>query len=153
MVVALVCFAASAGLTQAARDLTYIQMDVNTGRMPPPPDFVEKMLMFVKLNTAESMLQWSTIFAVKFSYMIFFRPLISRVQVLTSSTGFRLVTLRTWWWIVMGILIPSAAIIIFMAIYVCGVFDMTFICESPSLPSSLSQSDRIQQNASRTASS
>ena len=112
MIAAVIFFAGSAGVSQAVRDLLYFQMDVTLGRMLPPPDFADKMLMYTKLNAAEGVLQWSTIFAVKFSYMIFFRPLISRVRVL-----------EIWWWVVLVILVPCAGIAMFMGIYVCAVFN------------------------------
>ena len=113
---AVVFFTASCGTTEAARDLDFIQMEVNSGAALPTPDFPNQMLLYNKLDTAESILQWSTIFAVKFSYMLFFRPLISRVRFL-----------EIWWWCVMAVLIPAAIAAVAMSIYVCPYYDMSFL--------------------------
>jgi hypothetical protein len=122
MIIAVVLFAGSTGITQSARDLNYLQLNVNLGRTPPPADFAVRMLLNNKLNTAEATLQWSTIFMVKFSYMLFFRPLTSRLRFL-----------QIWWWAIIGILTPSFIVIIAVSIWVCGYFDMSFIGGKPDL--------------------
>ena len=136
LIAAVVLFAGSVGLTQRARDLDFIQMDVNTGVAFPSPTFPEDMLLYNKLDTAESMLQWSAIYAVKFSYLLFFRPLISRVKFL-----------ETWWWCVMGIVIPSALACVFMSLWVCPYFDFSFLGQFTVKFSRLI-ADKYQKNAS-----
>ena len=116
MIAAVIFFAASTGVTQATRDLDYLQMSVDIGITLPDFDFPNKMLLYTKLNTAEYMLQWACIFCVKFSYIFFFRPLTSRIR-----------PLQIWWWIMVTIVTPAALVTICLAPWVCPYFDMTFL--------------------------
>ena len=116
LIAAVVIFAASCGITQSVKNLTYEQLDVNTERAPPPRTFAYDMLMYNKLNTAESILQWLAIYSVKFSYLLFFRPLIRRIRYL-----------EIWWWCVLALLVPAGLVSTFMAIWMCPYYDLSFL--------------------------
>lgn len=116
MIAAVIFFAASTGVTQATRDLDYLQMSVAVGITLPDSTFQMKMLLYTKFNTAEYMLQWASIFCVKFSYIFFFRPLTSRIR-----------PLQIWWWIVVAIVTPAALVTTCLAPWVCPYFGMDFL--------------------------
>ena len=70
-----------------------------------PPDFIDEVLWLQKLTYAFLAVTWSAIFAVKFSFLAFFKTLVRRLQCITIY----------WRWVV-GI----TAIV--YALSVCDVF-------------------------------
>ena len=87
-----------------------------------PADFVAQSLLFQKLSDAFLVMTYNVIFAVKFSFLFFFRGLIRRVK-----------TMGVYWWIVAGL---TAAVWAFGAIGVfasCPYFDLRSRACRPSL--------------------
>ena len=75
--------------------LTYINVASNIY----DHDYVNQVIEDEKLQAINTVLFWATIFAVKFSFLAFFKGLISQVD-----------NLERWWWLVFVVTIPSAAI-------------------------------------------
>ena len=98
--------------------IAFIQNDLGLGRLSPAdiPDFSEQMFLEKNVETAASAMVWVTIYAVKYSYMFFFKKLVSRVR-----------RLQIWWWCVMGILIPVSLIGSLFDFSICPVFTPNFL--------------------------
>lgn len=79
------------------------------------------MLVYFKWYNASMVLTWTAIYSVKFSFMFFFRKLVSRVR-----------SLEIYWWAILSILIPSAAFSAFFSFWICTDFSMTYLCEIQS---------------------
>ena len=78
---ALLMLAGGTAVVYKAQDGLYLQTGVTTGTAGfPPPDFLDRMRQVVVLQHASSMLSWAAIFLVKFSFLAFFRKLVSRVR-------------------------------------------------------------------------
>ena len=107
LIVAVLLYSAETGVLDRLRDLSYLQMRVNMGIEIPPPDFGVQMFGYANLDLAASILVWSSIYAIKFSFMTFFLPLMSRVR-----------KIKIWWQIAMGFMVPSAAVSILLGIWV-----------------------------------
>ena len=61
----------------------------NSATLVLPSDFLNQAFRFQKLNDAYLVLTYNTIFAVKFSFLFFFRMLINRVR-----------QMKIYWWLV-----------------------------------------------------
>jgi hypothetical protein len=70
-------------------DSMYISYAVTHGLMIPPPQMIEIGYHFQMWVTVALMCGWTTICAVKFSFLFFFRRLIDRIK-----------SLYIYWWIV-----------------------------------------------------
>lgn len=70
---------------------------VIAGKQLLPPDFMDKALQNVKYAFAGEVLRWTTIFAVKFSFLFYFRGLVRRLPRLTVL-----------WWFTVAICTPVA---------------------------------------------
>ncbi|MCJ1310453.1 hypothetical protein MMC25_004117 [Agyrium rufum] len=79
----------------ASTSLTYIDLVNDIYEQ----DTLDQVFENEKLQAIDTVLFWATIFAVKFSFLAFFRGLINRMSDLTK-----------WWWCVLLITIPSAGI-------------------------------------------
>lgn len=54
----------------------------NPGALPVEPDFMEKVTKYEKYLYSQLTLTWTTIFAVKFSFLCFFRQMVDRMTTL-----------------------------------------------------------------------
>ena len=107
LIVAVFLYITETGVLNKLRDLSYLQMRVDMGVEIPPSDFGEQMDSYANLDLSVSILVWSSIFCIKFSFMTFFLPLMSRVR-----------GIKIWWWIAMALMIPSALVSILLGVWV-----------------------------------
>ncbi|KAL8895006.1 MAG: hypothetical protein Q9207_008335 [Kuettlingeria erythrocarpa] len=90
----------------------YLQQNVQSGAQQPPADLIQQLIHSVKIQDAAVVLLSSTIFAVKLSFMAFFRSLIRRLR-----------KLEIWWWCVLVIVVPSSVMLVISNFITCGYFD------------------------------
>jgi hypothetical protein len=106
---AICCLAPAAALTHTIWDLIYQQVWTGIGWNEPPPDFYAQMLVFEQRILASSALLWAALYAIKFSFLIFFKKLISRVKPLVF-----------FWWAVAGLTGLCALVSIPLGFLVCS---------------------------------
>ena len=94
----------------------YSQIAYSTGAIAPPSDFIESLLVNIKLQNAAVVILTTTIFSVKFSFWFFFRGLTRRLPRLT-----------VWWWCILPFLIIGAAFCIVTNFISCPVFDESIL--------------------------
>ncbi|KAK8078602.1 hypothetical protein PG996_004772 [Apiospora saccharicola] len=82
----------SAVLWEVKADLLYWMYDVQYGRRPPSPDFVPAYATFMPCVFVWSELHPTCLWAVKFSFLVFFRRL-----------GLKVDQHKGWWWAVFAI--------------------------------------------------
>ncbi|KAL8709811.1 MAG: hypothetical protein Q9225_007392 [Loekoesia sp. 1 TL-2023] len=90
----------------------YLQQNVQSGAQAPPPDLIQQLLKSVKIQDAAVVLLSTTLFAVKLSFLAFFRSLIRRLK-----------RLEIWWWVVLAIVIPSSIVLLCSNFITCPYFD------------------------------
>lgn len=102
-----------AGTVTVSLTLPYNQTEVNVaaGIEASPSDLTHRLDLNVKLQDAAAFLLNGSIFAVKFSFLFFFRLLLQR-------TG----KLQTWWRFVFVFTLPCAAICMCTNFMVCPAF-------------------------------
>ena len=107
-----------AGIAFSIKDLVYLQIYVGLGWEKPGPDFFTEMLEFEKRIQVASALTWSSLYAVKFSFLFFFRNLIQRLK-----------PLEVWWWVVLACVIVCGAASIPLAFIICSNFTEGYMRE------------------------
>lgn len=78
------------------------------------PDFNSRILRFQKLSFSASILCWVTIFAVKISYLVFFRQMLDRLK-----------RLMIYWRVTMGIVVVSGLFCICSVYISCPRFGLS----------------------------
>ncbi|MCJ1372174.1 hypothetical protein MMC20_003396 [Loxospora ochrophaea] len=75
LILSVIAFSAGTGVVYLARDTMYLQSEVMLHMVDPAtiPNFRDQMLYSQKLNESSSVLIWTAIFAVKFSFVFFFQ--------------------------------------------------------------------------------
>ena len=117
---------ASAGVLLAARVLIYVQVRLSLGLVTgQTPVLASELLYYHKLEEAASVLLWISIFAVKFSFLFFFRNLIQRVR-----------PLKIWWHVVVGITVVAACTCVPLGFMVCPDFSSSFLGKLLNIPNS-----------------
>jgi len=96
---------------QASRDLSYLVLKVSLGQVLPDASFIPLASDENKYLDSAACLLWASIFSVKVSFLMFFRGLIRRVR-----------KMEIWWWVVMGVVIPSACVCIPLTFIECVDF-------------------------------
>lgn len=91
----------SSGLFFALTGPLYYAEQIQAGLALPSLNFLESIVQTANIAYAAEALAWVTVYAVKFSFLFYFRSLIKRIQ-----------KIMTLWWIVFVICIPTAAIAI-----------------------------------------
>lgn len=113
-----------AGTTLVFIDMPYIylQENVESSRQTPPADFLTQLIRSEKIQDAGTVLLATTIFSVKFSFLLFFRHLLRLQRKLIY-----------YWWFICIILIPSAAVFMFLDFISCDYFDERIVsaCSTP----------------------
>ena len=97
-------------------DPAYLAIAVGLKWTKPPKDFLAQMLEFEKRIQAASALIWIAIYSIKYSFMFFFRKLVSRVRIL-----------GVWWWVVMAVVTLGGLASIPLAFIICSDFTMNYI--------------------------
>ncbi|CAF9924735.1 MAG: hypothetical protein GOMPHAMPRED_003688 [Gomphillus americanus] len=116
---AVIAAAACGGVAYSIRDQIYLQIYVGLGWQAPAADFQDQMLIFEKRIMACSALIWSVIYAIKFSFLAFFRKLVDRVW-----------KLEIYWWIVMAITTACGITSIPLSFIICAHFGNDYITAS-----------------------
>lgn len=93
--------------TVMAHDM-YEMMSVFAGHQPPGPNFLAHLHRYGKSSLASLLLFYSTLWAVKFSFLIFFRRLGKHVR-----------RQRLLWWPIFGFTITSYLVILGITPYRC----------------------------------
>ena len=118
-----------ATLTLIAGDaLLYLYMEVyflsnavSEGRTPPPLHFMQKATNAATYAQFGLLLCWATIFAIKLSFLVYFRALVDRQY-----------KVELWWWFNIVVLIPIAAIMIPSPFITCPHVGQAEICKRPT---------------------
>ncbi|MCJ1472331.1 hypothetical protein MMC13_000978 [Lambiella insularis] len=113
---AVVALCVCAGVAFSIKDLIYLQIYVGLGWEKPAPDFFQQMLEFEKRIQVASALTWSALYAVKLSFLFFFRNLIRRVR-----------ALEVWWWVVLACVIVGGAASIPLSFIICSNFSEAYM--------------------------
>ena len=117
---------ASAGVLLAARVLIYVQVRFSLGLVTEKtPVLLSELLYYHKLEQTASVLLWISIFAVKFSFLFFFRNLIQRVR-----------PLKIWWLVVVGITVVAACTCVPLGFIACPDFSSSFLGKLLNIPDS-----------------
>ena len=118
LVFAVITMTAAMALSHFLLPIAFIQNDLGLHRLSPAdiPNFSGKMFLEKNLETAASAMIWITIYAVKYSYMFFFKKLVRCVR-----------GLQIWWWCVMGMLVPISLIGSLFDFSICPVFTPDFL--------------------------
>ncbi len=107
--VAIATLAGTTGVAYNSHDLFYLQVAATIGALPIPPDFGDKMRVFVRCQQAVSMLVWATIYLVKLSFMVFFYKLVNKVR-----------KLELWWRAVFAAILVAGLVSIPLGWIVCA---------------------------------
>ncbi|MCJ1230794.1 hypothetical protein MMC12_007468 [Toensbergia leucococca] len=102
-----------AGTTMMFLTLPYNQtgQDVGAGVEAPPPDINHQLDMDVKFQDTAVLLLNACIYSVKFSFLFFFRHLLSRTK-----------QLKVWWWCIFIFTIPCAIVCMCTEFIACPAF-------------------------------
>ena len=92
---------------QKRSGLLYLVFDVETGS-PPPPTFLSSLVTFLHAGFAVVFLQLCGLWAIKLSFLVFFRKLIHNV------TG-----ILTWWWCVLIVTVAGWVLSVGIQEYEC----------------------------------
>jgi hypothetical protein len=119
---------ASNALFFAALPDLYLFAAVAAGQSLPPKNFIQAAADTATFAIAAEILSWTTIFAVKFSFIFYFRTLVRRLPRLT-----------VWWRIVIAICVLLAIVSICGALIVCPYVGSEILCQFPLKTSPLPQ--------------
>ena len=132
--IAVVTLIAGTGLMLVNIPYAYLQQQVEAGLQEPPPNFIQTLEQDEKTQDAAVVLVATAIFAVKFSFLFFFRPLLP----LTRKWY------MYWWWLIFLLLIPSALMVMFVDFASCPYFGDAILSKiDPPLPDGLLVRDRL----------
>lgn len=84
LLVACVFLTTAVTLLYVVEPLLYWNMRyfLNPGKIPTPPDLIDKLTDYQRYIYSQLTLAWTTIFAVKFSFLFFFRNMVDRMRML-----------------------------------------------------------------------
>ena len=85
------------------------------GLITPLPSYPQELVGAVFYVILGDVLCWLTIFAVKFSFLFYFRALVRRLP-----------KVERWWWITLAILVPVAITATFGTLIVCAPKQFSF---------------------------
>ena len=113
---AIIAFVAGTVLLYLDVPYIYLQENVEAGLRAAPIDLVSQLIHSIKVQVSANTLLGTTIMAVKFSFLFFFRTLIRRQRRMT-----------TWWWCILAILIPTTPILMFSTLISCPYTDQRIV--------------------------
>ena len=116
LILALCCSLAAWVFFWLMRDLIYLRMEMVLGMKEIEIADIESMLVYYKWYNGSMVLTWTAVYSVKLSFMFFFRKLISSVRFL-----------EIYWWVIMGVLIPTWVFSGFFSFWICTDFTITYI--------------------------
>lgn len=102
------------GLLYAFADSLFLEEALTTSPSSVilPPDFLNQLFRFHKLSDAYLVLTYTSIFAVKFSFLFFFRVLVRRMH-----------KMIVYWWIVVAVTTVAWAVCVISIFLPCTYFD------------------------------
>ena len=106
--VATLTLIAGAGLLYAFIGEYYFSRAVGEGRTPPPVNFEQEVADAATYGLIAEVLCWTTIFSIKMSFLVYFRPLVNRLH-----------KVELWWWFNIVALVPIGGVIISGPFIVC----------------------------------
>ena len=118
LILAITTLCAFVGVIYSVKDLIYLSVYMSLGREDPGYpldntfDYIKTFNYYGRMTEAASVLIWTSIFAVKFSFVFFFRKLTRRVR-----------GIELWWRIVVGALVPCALACMFLGFMICPQLD------------------------------
>ena len=117
------CLCAAIGLIYKSLDALYVGEEMILSPLPLEQSlrFIPQALWFEKMLDAYLCLLWTTIFAVKFSFLVFFRSLIRRVRGLT-----------VYWAFTVGVTAVAYAFCFNLSFMSCPHFDLSARKRGPS---------------------
>ena len=116
LILAMFCLTGTVALIHFVHPYALAQNEVSLGQIRPGADFASIMLQAKRLEEASSVLTWVTIYAVKFSYLMFFRKLLQRAK-----------NMMVWWWIVTVVVSICGLVGIAFDWTICPNFTINFL--------------------------
>lgn len=120
LIVALITLVGACAVQQHYRDITYMILNTSSGNEIPPASIAKDSVTETQILTATSVLLWTSIFCVKFSFLFFFRKLISRLR-----------ALQIYWWVVFAVVLAGALTSIPMSFFECAYFGDDLLAHCP----------------------
>ncbi|MCJ1317351.1 hypothetical protein MMC15_002674 [Xylographa vitiligo] len=116
LIFACACLCTATGILYSLFDDLYLDyaVSVDPASVILPPDFLDKAVYSLKLLFTYQTLLWAVVFMVKFSFLSFFRPLVSR-----------LARLKIWWTIVVVFTVLTFVFCAADVFIICPHFDLT----------------------------
>lgn len=111
---------ATAILWQITAPTMYMQDAMVSGRIPYSPENLEKFLSFLPFIIVFSTLFYSCLWAIKLSFLLFFRRLGSRAK------G------RTWWWCILVVTVLTWVVCIADFHYKCTLGSVEYLTSEPA---------------------
>ena len=111
LLLAVVCLCVSVVFTYVQTPYMYTQINVEAGIIPAPSDILDQLVMDQKYQDTAAVFTWTVIYAVKFSFLFFFRYLIRRQRTSTIH-----------WWVALAILIPAYVSCVVTPFIACATF-------------------------------
>ena len=124
------------GLFYASVSELYMLEGIVTGKVLPPSNPFQRAVDTATYATTALVVGWTAIFAVKFSFLFYFRTLIKRMHNLT-----------VWWWCVFVVCVPVAFTNIFGTFIVCPYVGVALGMTSSKAIIRHPQPNLSQQNA------
>jgi len=113
---ALCALCVAAGLAYTVKDVVYLQIYVGIGWEPQPPDYTDQLATFQQRIQPAGSLVWAAIYAIKFSFVLFFRKLVSRVP-----------KLQRLWWAVAILTVACGITAIPIGLVICSHFTPDYL--------------------------
>ena len=131
--IAAVVLIAGTGLLYKDVPDIYLQENVEAGLEAPPADLAQRLIHSEKLQDASTVLLAGALFCIKFSFLCFFRHLIWQNRLL-----------MVWWWFVLAVCIPTAAVVMFSDFISCAYFDDRILGEPSYMLLGLASTNDLQ---------
>ena len=101
----------------------FLLQDVLGGKVLPPANFEKRIEHGSNYALFAQLFCWATIFAIKFSFLIYFRVLVRKLPFFEA-----------WWWFILAFFIPSAIVTVPGSFIMCPHTSPSVICKICRLP-------------------
>lgn len=135
VILAWIFFLASAVIWQTQKSGTYSQFGLASGTLAPTPAVLSAFLDSQRGQLAVLFMFYSCLWAIKLSFLIFFRRLGQKVR-----------GQKTWWWCVTGLVIVTYITCIGTIQYPCLLGTLEYIMSMPAPPLRGVDADSSQPN-------
>ncbi|KAL9599041.1 MAG: hypothetical protein Q9219_004075 [cf. Caloplaca sp. 3 TL-2023] len=130
---AMVTLVAGTIMTYTDIPYIYLQQNVQAGVEAPPVDLIPRLIHSVKLQDSAVVLLSASVFAVKLSFLAFFRSLIQRIR-----------KLEAWWWVVLAVVVPSSLMLVVSNFISCAYFDERILVKCVTAGALKRQNDTLK---------